>query len=134
MPPAARDPVSGDAAVWEVYQRGVEVHVLKEFLFHEAVVGVEILPLHREVLVQVEGGHTLEGEPFLTVHTDQLAIDPDRRGAGGQTQHRGPAFPLALADHLGDPDGHRTGQRLVAVEHRSAEALGGVHARNLGGS
>jgi hypothetical protein len=126
-----RHPVAGDAPVGDVDQGGIDVHVLKEVLLHKAVIGVEVLPRHRVVLVQVEGGHAPEGEPFLAVHPDQLAIDADRGGSGGQAEHRAPAFPLPLPDHLGYPDRHRPGQGFVAVEHGGAEAFGAVHVRNL---
>ena len=44
--------------------------------------------IHRVVLVEVERDDVGEAEPLLAVQPDQLAVDADRRGAGGEAEHR----------------------------------------------
>jgi TolB-like protein len=84
---------------------------------------VDVLPLHRPVLVEVEGHHPPEGEPFLLVQADQLAIDTHRGGASGEAEHRGCAGGVAVANDRGDPRGNAPRQLVVVSEDEGRDAV-----------
>ena len=70
----------------DVDVRRIDVDVREEILPHEAMVGVDALLRHRVVLVEIERHDVGEAQPFVAMHADQLAIDPDRRRAGGEAE------------------------------------------------
>ena len=60
-----------------------DVDVVEESLVHPAVVAVQIVRLHGIVFVEVEGDDARQVEPLFAMQADQLAIQADRRAAGG---------------------------------------------------
>ncbi len=80
---------------------GIEVDVLEEVLPHEAVIAVQAVAGHRVVLVEIEGDDPGEVEALFAMQANQLAVDPDRCGAGGQSQHRELPCAVSIANDLG---------------------------------
>ena len=74
-------------------------------------------------------------EPLFAVHPDQLAVDADRRGAGGEAEDRLGAGGAPGGDDVRDPAGDGAGERLVALENDGRDLLesgGGIgHGGNL---
>ena len=79
--------------------------------------------VHRVVLVQVERDDLGEAQPFLAMHPDQLAVDPDRRGAGGEPEHGPAAGSTPGADQLGDPARDKTAELVVVAHDDGRDAL-----------
>jgi len=78
--------VSGGIAGRDVDSLGGDVEVLEEVHLHEAVVGLQGIWGHGEVLVQVEGCDMAEGQPG-PVGLDQVPVDVHGGGACGKAQH-----------------------------------------------
>src|SRR5439155_25706264 len=52
-------------------------------------------------------------EPLVAMEPDQLAVDANRRGAGGEPQHRVPPRRAAIADDFRDSSRHSAGNGFV---------------------
>ena len=79
--------------------------MVEERLLHPAAVAVRVVRRHREVFVEVEGDDAREVEARFLVQADQLAVQADRRRAGRQAEHGGPAGRVVLADQALDHQG-----------------------------
>jgi len=111
----------------------LQVDVIEEMLPHEAPVALERLRVHGEVLVQVEGGHAPEAEPLLTMQANQLFVDRDGGGAGGQAQDGPPVLHPAGPDEIGDLPGHISGRIAGILEDGGGKSLpGGSGLRRAG--
>ena len=111
------------AEMWTCSAGNVELG--EQVLPHEPMVGVEAPRVHRVVLVEIEGDDVPEAEPLVAVQADQLAVDADRRGAGGEPEHGAPALGGAGAYDLGDPARHQSAEVVVVVDDEGADALVG---------
>src|SRR5688500_6516434 len=67
---------------------GPDVDVREQILPHEPVVAVNAVRPHGVVLVEIERHHVSERQPFVAMHSDELAIDADGRRAGREAKHR----------------------------------------------
>ena len=63
--------------------------MLEEVFVHEAVVGLWVGGEEGEVFVHVEGVDVREGEETVAVEGDEVLIDFERGGAGGEAQDEG---------------------------------------------
>src|SRR5690606_156430 len=70
----------------------------------EGVVALLVAGGQAHVLVEQEGAARREGQPFLTVATDQLGVGGDRGGSSGQAQHRAgvPGVAHGPLEEVGD--------------------------------
>ncbi len=94
-----------DGAVRNVDVRGRDIDVVEKNLLHPEAITVRIVRRHRKIFVQVECDDAGEIQAGFLVQADELAIQSDRRRAGGQTQHRGPARRIILPDQAFDHQG-----------------------------
>ena len=117
--------VARQVAPRDVHVGPRDVELREQILPHEAVVGMDASRIHRVVLVQVERDHVPEAEPLLPVHPDQLAVDADGGGPGGEAQHGAPAGRGLGADDLGDSVRHQAAEVVVVVHDDGADALEG---------
>ena len=108
-----------------------DVELGEQILPHEPVVGVQAPRVHGVVLVEVERRDPREAEPVMPMQADQLAVDADRGGAGGQPEHRAAAGGGLGAHDLRDPARHQAAQIVGIVDDDGADMLGG-HACSKG--
>jgi hypothetical protein len=99
------DLLARNVTPWNVDVLGPDVDVIEEILPHVPVIAVDAVRSHRVVFVEVERHNVRKVELFLAMHAYQLAIDADRRAAGGKPEHRVPARRPSLPDDLGDSPG-----------------------------
>ena len=78
---------------------------------------------HRVVLVEIERHDVREAQPLLAMHPDQLAVDADRRRAGGEAEHRPLAGGVASPDQRRDAVGDEARDVLVVVDDDRADRL-----------
>ena len=75
----------------------LHVHqMVEEVVVHEIPVALVMLVGQAQVFVHVEGHHVFEGHFAGLIHPGQLLINADGAGAGGQAQHEGPFFLVAV--------------------------------------
>ena len=122
------DLLGGERAVGDVHVLRIDVDVVEEMLVHEPDVALQLVGLHREVLVEVERHHVLEREAFLLVQPHELVVHARRRRTRGEPEHGGATLGGPLADELGDPPGdgvvHLPGVLVnVRVDPLSADHL-----------
>src|ERR1700737_4213692 len=120
--------VAGDIAARDVDVLRAHVDVIEQVLAHEPLIAVDAIRHHRVVLVEGECHDVGEVEAFVTVHLDQLAIDPDRRAAGGESKHGVPAFTAPFLDDLGDASGDGAGDLIVLDDDYGDSFLGSWHS------
>ena len=108
--------------------------MVEERLVHPAVVAVRVVRRHRVVFVEVERDDAREVEALLLVQADQLAVQPDGRGAGGQAEDGGPAGGVA-GGSSSRSSGRRTSTppRCGEEERRDAGVRQRVQVRVQGG-
>ena len=82
------------------------VDVAEKRLVHPAAIAVRVVGRHRVVFVEVEGDDARKIEPRVLVQPNQLTVQPDRRRARGQAEHRGPVRRVVLADQALDHQRH----------------------------
>src|SRR5699024_10610500 len=86
-------------AVRQVDAVGVNVDMVEEVFMHKVPVALGVVPLKAAVFIQVDGGNLGKIKVILVVPIDELLIDADRRGTGGQAKHA-----VRLHDNLGRDD------------------------------
>ena len=124
-------PLAREVALGDVDLLVGDVDVVEEVLPHKPVVALEALRLDGVVLVEVERRHAGEVEALLAVHADEVLVDADGRGAGGEPQHD----PFAGGPPLFDQARHAAGdlvrhlRSLLEDEHGDALALSAVGGR-----
>jgi hypothetical protein len=99
----------GDGAGRQVRALRVDVDVVKEVAAHERAVALGMLGRERVVFVEVKRGDVGEAQAFLAVEADEFGVDAHGRGTGGEAEHDGFLFSLALADEGGNFRGDGTG-------------------------
>jgi hypothetical protein len=127
-----RDLLARPGPVGDVGVGGRDVDVVEEVLLHEAPVAVEARRRHRVVLVEVEGHDAREAEALLAVEPDELAVDADRGGAGGEPQDGASPGGAAFADDRGDAAADGARERLVRVVDDDGDALEALEGRRPG--
>ena len=113
-------------AVGDVDVLRTDVHVVEQVLPHVAPVAMGAVGCHRVVLVEVERHDLGEAHLALLVPRDQLAIDAQRRAAGGEPQHAAPLGRHLAVNHLDDALRDQRGQLVVLGHDDRAQALGGM--------
>lgn len=113
-----------DRPVGNVHVGRIDVDVIEEMLPHEAVVTLQPLRPHGEVLVEIEGDDVREGEPLLAVESDEFRVDPRRRRAGGETEDTALAGDRPRPDQVGDLAGDHDVDVMRAGVNRRRNALG----------
>jgi hypothetical protein len=102
---------------------GVDVHVGEQVLPHVAPVAVGAVRRHRIVLVEVEGDDAREVHGTRLMAADQLAVDADRRAAGGEPEDGVALRGRLAADYLDDAVGEQHDQVVVVGHDDAADAL-----------
>ena len=124
-----------DRAVGDVDVLRRDVDVVEEGLLHPAPVALRVVRLHGIIFIEIEGDDAREVEAGLAVEADQLAVEADWRGAGGQAEDGGPAGRVVLADQALDHQRH-VPRRMAACGKDDRRDLGvwdvvGRHDRSV---
>ena len=122
-PTGLRDLLRRDRAIGDVDVGRVDVHEVEQVLLHEPDVALQVLGPHREVLVEIERDHVLEGELLLLMEAHELVVDPGRRRTGGEPEHRPAALGGARAYQGRDLPGDVACRGRGAGEHLGADLL-----------
>ena len=85
---------------------------------------------HRPVFVEIEGDHIREAERLVAMQPNQFAIDADRCGAGGKSQHEFAVIGGAFSNEIGDASGDDARNGLVVVDDDGGDPLAGAKRRS----
>ena len=112
----------GGHSVQDVHVFLLDVHMGEKIVPHEAVVALGMVRRKAHVLVHIEGDHVGEGNLFLPMQGDELLIDAQGAGPGGQPQdegllRRGGKGPNPAGDVLGGPAADGVVARLNDQSH-----------------
>ena len=94
--------VTGDVAARDMDILRANIDLVEEILPHVAVVAVDAVRPHRIVLVEIERHDVGEVQTLLAVEPRELAVDPDRRAAGCQSENCARACLSSLDDDVGN--------------------------------
>ena len=109
--------------IWDVDVARINVYVRKQILVHKAAKALWTVRTHRVELVEVESHDVGKVQTLLAVHADELAVDPDRRRAGGEPQDGVPSRAAAVANDLGHASGDPTGDLVVFLGDDRGQAF-----------
>ena len=78
----------------------IDIDQVEQVLLHEPHIALQLVRLHRKILIQIESHHIGERQALFSMQADQFVVDPDRRGSGRQAPAhnvavRRPAFESA---------------------------------------
>ena len=117
------EPLARHAAIGDVHVLRPDVDVREQILPHVAPIAVRAVRRHGIVLVEVERDDARQIDLARLVTADQLAVDTQRRAAGGEPQHAPPLGRRLSRDHLGDAVGEQHGEIVVVGHHDRGNAL-----------
>ena len=116
----------------EVNVVGQDVEMGEQILPHEPVIGMDAPRVHGVVLVQIEGDDIRKAQPFLLVHSNELAIDSYGGRTGGQTEDGAGSRPAPGLNKICDPAGDEQPNLVVIVHDDGAEAFAGCSGLRTG--